>query len=876
MTKFFWILFLIGNTCYSQTIINGNITDTNNNVISKSSVLILKKASDEVISYTISDNKGFYTISFTSSLNEIDIQVKCMGYETITKTIKNISQNSNFKLKEKTFELKEVLVKSSDIVKNKDTIRYLVSGFSKEQDRSIGDVLKRIPGIDVLSDGKIMYQGKPINKYYIEGLDLLEGKYNLANENLPYKEVTQVQILENHQPIRALDSLKFSEHAAINLKLKNKYTYTGQARLGSGLTPLLWDVNLTPMLFSPKKQILTTYQANNTGENVATQIKNLTLQDLKNQVENNFEKKDWLNIQQLSTPDFSEKRWLDNNIHLISGNYLQKMKNDYEMRVNFSYLNDYHQQNGFTNTEFITPVNTISILEQKRNYFFYNSLQTNVTLQKNTNKNYLKNSLEFQGFWDSQKGNVLLNKQEIKQHLNNEFFRISNSFNKIILLGKQMIKLNSNSGINKTPQTLNVKPGQFEKQLNNNFLYDEIIQQINLNTFYSNNSVSLIKAIKNISLEPSIGFHVENQQLNSEILISRIKLSGEEYSNNLDWFRTKFFANLQTQYKKNKLRIELSTPINHHIYKLKDNPLNTSEQINRITFEPKLNINYEINSFWNFNSSINYSNRFGTINQLHYAYILQNYRNLQRINVPLSQIFNQDYTLYIQYRNPVKSLFWHILYLNSNGHNNLLYQTNILPNGTTELQAIKQDNNNYNHNISTKVSKYLYDLKTNLSLNANFGYRDYQQFLNKTLSNIKNQNLILGNKLETDIFKWLSIEYQANWAFSKNKIQNKQNPTITQQNHILNLNFLPKTNQYFALKSEYIKNDIYTDKTENIFTDLIYRYTFTKNKIDLEFQLFNLFNTINFRTINISEFSYVETNFKLRPRQILFKIRFTL
>ena len=63
--------------------------------------------------------------------------------------------------------------------------------------------------IDVLPDGKILYQGKPINKYYIEGLDLLEGKYNLANKNLPYNQVSKVQILENHQPIKVLDSLVF-------------------------------------------------------------------------------------------------------------------------------------------------------------------------------------------------------------------------------------------------------------------------------------------------------------------------------------------------------------------------------------------------------------------------------------------------------------------------------------------------------------------------------------------------------------------------------------------------------------------------------------------------------------------------------------------
>ena len=73
-----------------------------------------------------------------------------------------------------------------------------------------------------------------------------------------------------------------------------------------------------------------------------------------------------------------------------------------------------------------------------------------------------------------------------------------------------------------------------------------------------------------------------------------------------------------------------------------------------------------------------------------------------------------------------------------------------------------------------------------------------------------------------------------------------------------------------------MNNNLFTERTENLFTDLRYRYTISKKKIDLEFQLSNLFNTTNYRTINISDFSYVETNFNLRPRQVLFKIRFTL
>lgn len=876
MKKLFWLIIFINNTIYSQTIIKGTIFDNSNKPVPNSSVLILKKATDDVIAYAISDSKGIYSITFSSSYNEIDIQVRCMSYETITETIKNNSNTKNFILNEKSFELKEIILKTSPIKQKGDTIKYFVNSFSKEQDRSIGDVLKRMPGIEVLSDGKILYQGRPINKYYIEGLDLLEGKYNLANENLPFKEVTQVQILENHQPIRALDSLKFSDQAALNIKLKNAYTFTGQASLGSGFNPLLWDANITPMLFTKKTQMLATYQTNNTGVNVASQLKKLTIEDLINQFENNSEKTDWLSIQQLATPNFSEKRWLDNNIHLLSGNYLQKLNNNYELRINLSYLNDYQQQKGYTNTEFITPVNTITILEEKYNQSFYNSLQTNITLQKNADKNYFKNSLEFQGFWDSQKGNIVLNNEPINQQLNNEFFRISNNLKNIFPLGKQMITLNSYVGLNKTPQTLTVNPGQFENILNNNIPYDEVTQQIDLNTFYTNNSISFTKAIKRFSIEPKVGFQIENQQLNSEILTSENFNLGNEFSNNLDWFRFKLYLNITTQYKKNKWRFELTTPINHHTFQIKDNPLQSSENLNQVTFEPRLSVIYDVNSFWKINSSINFSNQFGTINQIHYAYILQNYRNLQRINAPIPQNLNQNFSFGIAYRNPIKTLFWNVMYVNNKSVNNLLYQTQVSTNGATELKAIEQENNRNNHNISTRASKYFSKIKSNITLNATFNLQNFQQLVNNNLTAIKNQNLTIGNKIDTDITDKINVEYQANWTFSKNKTQNQENPTVTQQSHILNLNFYPAKNQYFAIKSEYINNNLFTERTENIFTDLIYRYTLTKNKIDLEFQLSNLFNTTNYRTININDFSYVETNFNLRPRQALFKVRFTL
>ena len=86
-------------------------------------------------------------------------------------------------------------------------------------DRSIGDVIAKMPGFDVdKSTGKISYEGKPISKFYIEGLDMLGGKYGTATNTLPQGEVGSVQVLRNHQPIRVLEDFTFTDDAAVNIK----------------------------------------------------------------------------------------------------------------------------------------------------------------------------------------------------------------------------------------------------------------------------------------------------------------------------------------------------------------------------------------------------------------------------------------------------------------------------------------------------------------------------------------------------------------------------------------------------------------------------------------------------------------------------------
>ena len=226
ITSYKIALFLLFTTIsFAQTTIRGQIFDNEKSPVSDVTV-VLYGTDDKILSYSISDVEGNYNLKFTTTLKEIKLQIKAFNYESVIETVANESQTINYTLIPTVTKLREVIVKESSIRKKGDTLSYNVASFASDKDITIADIIAKMPGIDVLPDGKILYQGKPINKYYIEGLDLLEGKYNLANKNLPYSQVSKVQILENHQPIRVLDSLVFSESAALNIKLKNNVSVT--------------------------------------------------------------------------------------------------------------------------------------------------------------------------------------------------------------------------------------------------------------------------------------------------------------------------------------------------------------------------------------------------------------------------------------------------------------------------------------------------------------------------------------------------------------------------------------------------------------------------------------------------------------------------
>ncbi|NBA87203.1 hypothetical protein GVN16_15630 [Emticicia sp. CRIBPO] len=870
-------IFIFLNTSlssFSQTIVRGLVKDKNQNPISNAILTITESSKNTFLNYGFSDKQGRYEIKFSSLADSVTLEVRLLGYSPVTGKITNETQVVNFNLQESVFELKEFKVKPEPIKKNGDTLSYSVSAFKNKNDRVIADIIRKLPGIEVEPNGRILYQGEPINKYYIEGMDLLEGRYKIANDNLNAEAVTDIEVIENHQPIRMLDSLVLSNKAALNIKLKKNITTTGQLSLATGLPAALWDVNLTPMLFTKKKQFLGSYQTNNIGKNNTSQLMRLTPGIYKDGLPTPENKQDWLGIQQLSNPSFKSLRWLDNNSHLASINILKTLKKDTELRLIADYSNDTQIQQGYTQTLFFTSKeDSIRLTESKYNKLHFNNLKSDLTLQKNTKKKYFKNSLKSKAYWDNQTGLITNNNGDFTQLLENPFFNISNDYKNLLRIGKSIVTLNSRTGFEKTPQSLTVSPGSFTPLISKDSLKNTIRQEVIQTSFFTDNSLQWLKRVKRISIGTEIGFIVEKQKLESAIT-SPSESFGNVYTNQLNWLNQKYYVNLQSRYRKGGLNVSLETPVHFYSFQIKDKVLNKGESLEKITFEPALNINYQLNQFWATYLSSGSKNGFGDLNQMYYGYILTSYRDINRSDAPLLQTLTLTNSVGISYKNPVNSTFGSLNFSNSKRRNNLIFENHLNEDGGSQRDAIEKVNYNNNNSLGGRLAKYFRTIKTTLTLSASLSSQESVQIINNELSRINLRTFTPNFLLSSQPLSWFGVDYGYKLSCFKNIIIGVPRQKIIQQNHELKLNINPKDNTYFAIINELYNNNF--THYESVFTDLICRQTVGKKKVDLELNWTNIFNVKSLLAVNSGTFSYIETFYRLRPAQLTFKVRFSL
>lgn len=864
MKKSWVLLFLFAVSTFcaqAQTAISGWVTDKEDKKPITGAVITLLDNDGETVAYTITKQDGSFRINVKNETQQLVLQARLLGYEEAKLSIENETQQLFIEMSFGEIELREVVVKSRPMWSREDTLVYSVDAFKSLEDKSIGDLLRKLPGVEVSESGSIKYQGEAINKFYIEGLDLLERRYGIATNNVPVDAVQNIEIIENHQPIQALKDEVASDKAAVNLRLKKDKISrpVGTVTLGGGYADeLLWLAEAFAMSAGRKLQSIVMYKTNNATKDIATELTAQTMSVGELEDVSGFSQKNLLDARLFNYPPLEKKRYLFNNSHAVSANNLWKTGEHSQLRLNIQYINDAIKENISRNSEYLLPDGSLHIKETSELSQRVNIVDAVATFTDNNPNYYLKNALAWNSNWNKTTASVIVNDMGVSQHFNLPAQLVKNDLKFVKKWGKHLWDITSFTLYSAQPQWLEVNVDTVEVQQ---------LQQVNLSGFYTRNSTYYGFGWGNSSfvikgaMEASL--HKYQSELTHPVFTDSVR--GNFHA---DYFLLELVPTYM--YRGNKLIINADVAFKKHY-------IDISNSDNRSYFFPipSFRINYRFSPMLTARVGYRYTQSIGDFIELADVYFMSSYRNFSKRSNILSQIKRQSFNTSVQYRNPLTTFFLNTSLSYSPSARNTVNTQRFV--GNESISGNKEFSTCSDMLLWTfYAGKYFSEIRTNISFNVSYNSMNGKRLQQGVLYPYKASGWALLPKLNIKLSDASSVTYQA--------MANNQISEIIQNTNVFRSSMWQITQQLSAFyllgkkwqfngRLEHSYNEIGENSSVKIFFADI-GITFKYAQMEFNLSANNLFNERHYSYSIYNGLDRFDYMYNIRPRAIMLTVSY--
>jgi len=892
------------SSAHAQTIIEGVVTDSLGQAVD-AYVTVSPKGTGNIIGFADTDAKGHYKLQFKSAIDSVVVTAAGMAIGNVVRVVANRSQRVDIRARQKAIELKEVSVKADKIRQHGDTLNYTVGAYLQQGDRVIGDVLKRMPGIEVSESGAIKFNGKAIKKFYVEDMDLLQGRYGLATNNINASDVATVQVLEHHQPIKALQDKTLTDDVAINLKLKNAakgtvaintmvgsgWQQSGPWRIGSrpltdgqtviGSNPL-WTAEVVGMYFAKKRQNMTLYKGNNTGDDVSRELT-----------------EHYSNINSVGLYPFCpmnavlpngsglpQKRTFDNHSHIATINHLEKVGEDSEITMNVAYHHDNIRREGTSESDrFFTDDSRLLTTETLTSQTHLNDLSGNLRYMWNAKDGFLANVIKFDGSWNKDKVKGFLASQlngpqyvnygseKTHQHFDRPSLAVSNTTNLIKNIRSHTLDLHFSVGYAQRPNTLTVGIDSLNAQQTvfNSQYYQQDIDSRHINANFHTNynfhfgyftlSYGIIANASLHGIETALdGFDTGNYSSRNDLWYNTYELTlGQHY-----------------KWERGGWRISLGCPLNLYTQTLDDRVRDDKHSYTHLLVSPTFSTNYVWRD-WSGNIGASYYKNVGDPGGIYSGYIMNNYRSFQRSYVEqLSETDRIGTNASIGYRSALNATFFRLNASYNHTRDNQIYGYTY-QGATSVVQAVDQATTADSYNLSFDFSKGFDWLQTTIRAFGGYGHSHSEQLIADQLYPFHSRTVSIGAGGTITPLPWLNFVLSSGYSWNSSYTDSGGSNlsrivrTATQR---LSMNVYVTKQMTLSAAVEDNYNNLTAIGRHAWFGDIKAKYKL--GRCDLELQLNNLFDQRHYTRVTYSGLDIYTNTSQLRPRNILVIVRFKL
>lgn len=265
------MLYFLVSTCLGQDLIySGRVIDSTRNPVQYANVIAMKTSDQSIGAFAVSDAEGTFKLTLKKN-QEYLLKVSFVGfrmYEQLFTTGQEDVSNLLVELFQSADLLNEVqVVHEMPVVMSGDTLVYRTEAFVNGRERKLGDVLNKLPGIEVDENGEVKVQGKKVDKLLVDGKPFFDGDTKMGVKNIPASAIDKVQVLKDYNEIGPMNGLQGEESLALNITLREgkKNMVFGDVSLAAG-PESRYLTHINSFYYAPKFNLNLIADANNIGE----------------------------------------------------------------------------------------------------------------------------------------------------------------------------------------------------------------------------------------------------------------------------------------------------------------------------------------------------------------------------------------------------------------------------------------------------------------------------------------------------------------------------------------------------------------------------------------------------------------------------------
>lgn len=801
----------------------------------------------KIVSFCKTDAKGLFALETTA---DCYLEVSKLGFRKQRVDSPPDGKALHIVMQEEAVTLKEVTVKADKVREYGDTLTYNVAAFADQNDRSIGDVLARIPGFEVdKQSGQVRYEGKPISKFYIEGLDMLGGKYGVATNSLPQADVGSVQVMRNHQPIRVLEDFTYTDEAAVNIRMKegarNRWVASFNGGAGIGHDTGLWRLEGFGLRLRPDFQTMLTYKTNNTGTDINKETTSLfNFDDLES-------RGGYISLAPPATPSLAESRTLFNRSHALTANTMKRLSESSQVNVQVIYNNDRETAQGERLTEYFLPDGTRTV--DNRKYYLQkdNELYGLVKYEKNSASQYLKNSLSGDFVWSRQWLDEV-GTDSHRQFARKPEYDIRDNLYVIRKYGNSLVSFYSNNRIVSRPQSLTV---------------DSIFQRVGQRQYGTDTYAMGGTRLGKFSLSLRAGVNAGLHRLESEAagLPDTLGLLAGDASFGF----ARVYMEPKLSYNTRDINAEL-TPAAEYLYE----KYGEDSGHRQMLFSPELRVRWHVTPRLRLSLGGSSSLEPSDPGRFYQALILQDFQYVNRGWSGYRHDRTQSVRGGIAYNNALKSLH-SILSVSRSFATSPYTATRQFVGDYIILSATEQETKSDSWQANLIASKGINLWNGVVNLRALYSNNSSAMLQNGQPTEYSSQ--MLNARAGVDLSFWKDMRLRYGLTFSQSRMKMEQSATtsdISNWKHDLSLT-LPVRSLTFDLAAEYYRNEL-TGGAHKDFLLADIKAGYKSRHIDLTLSLCNLLNRDTYSCVVTSDLIRSSSTNRIRGRELLMSVYYKL